>query len=198
MVVVAGLGLRNLITIFFGSSQTGPLKPGQHLCHATSLLLYWGACGFAIYYRIWWPLALGIIVELLFRKIVIRSGEKVYKREIEMLFAVRTNNINELMNLVEQGVDINWQDSRVEGMTALHEAAQKGNIEIVRYLLQNGADINSKNHNGLSPLHIAAYCGEKIIVDTLIAAGAEVNIQAKDNVTPLHAAASMWRQDTVE
>lgn len=198
MVVVAGLGLRNLITIFIGSSQTGPLKSGQRLCHATSLLLYWGACGFAIYYSIWWPLALGIIVELLFRKSVIRSGDKVYEREIEMLFAVRTNNINELMNLVEQGVDINWQDSRVEGVTALHEAAQKGNIEIVRYLLQNSADINSKNHNGLSPLHIAAYCGENNIVDTLIAAGAEVNIQAKDNVTPLHAAASMGRQDTVE
>ncbi|RKY12425.1 MAG: hypothetical protein DRP65_01275 [Planctomycetota bacterium] len=198
VVIVAWLGLRNVITIFIGSSQTGPLKHGQHLCHATSLLLYWGACGFAIYYRIWWPLAVGIILELLFRKSIIRSGEIIYKCEIEMLFAVRTDNINELINLIEQGADINWKDSKMEGVTALHEAARKGNIEIARYLLQNGADINSKNYNGLTPLHIAAYCGENIIVNTLIAEGAKVNAKAKDNITPLHAAASMGHQDTVE
>ena len=198
VVIVAWLGLRNVITIFTGSSQTGPLKPGQYLCHVTSLLLYCGACGFAIYYRIWWPLAIGIIVELLFRKSVIRFGEIACRREIEMLFAVRANNINELINLIEQGTDINWQDSKMEGVTALHEAARKGNIEIVRYLLQNGSDINSKNYNGLSPLHIAAYCGENVIVNTLIAEGADLNAKAKDNITPLHTAASMGHTDTVE
>jgi hypothetical protein len=198
VVIVAWLGLRNVITIFIGSSQTGPLKPGQYLCHATSLLLYCGACGFAIYYHIWWPLAIGIIVELLFRKSVIRSGEIAYRREIEMLFAVRTNNINELIKLIEQGTDINWQDSKMEGVTALHEAVRKGNIEIVRYLLQKESDIHLKNYNGLSPLHVAAYCGENEIVRALIAAGADVNAKAKDNITPLHTAASMGHADTVE
>lgn len=76
--IVAWLGIvRNIITIFIGHSQTGPVKPGQCLCHVTSLLIYSGACGFAIYYRIWWPLAVGIIIESLFRKSVIRSGEIV-------------------------------------------------------------------------------------------------------------------------
>jgi len=198
VVIVAWLGLRNVITIFIGSSQMGPLKQGQNLCHATSLILYWGACGFAIYYRVWWPLAVGIIIEFLFRKSVIRSGEIIYKSEIDMLFAIRTDNINGLINLIEEGADINWKDSKMEGVTALHEAARRGNIEIVRYLLQNGADINSKNYNGLTPLHIAAYCGENIIVNTLISEGAKVNIKAKDNITPLHSAASMGHQDTVE
>ncbi len=198
IIIVAWLGLRNLISIIIGHSQTGPLKQGQRLCCVTSLIMYWGACTFAIYYRIWWPLAVGLIVELLFRKSVIRSGDIVYKREIEMLFAVRTDNIYELMNLIEQGSNINWQDSRMEGVTALHEASRKGNIEIVRYLLQKGADIHLKNYNGLSPLHIAAYCGENEIVRTLIAAGADVNAKAKDNITPLHTAASMGHADIVE
>lgn len=198
VVIVAWLGLRHVITILIGWSQTGPLKRGQHLCHATSLLLYWGACGFAVYYRIWWPLAVGLIVEVLFRKSVIRSGDIVYEREIEMLFAVRTDNICELMNLIEQGANINWQDSRMEGATALHEASRKGNIEIVRYLLQKGSDIHLKNYNGLSALHVAAYCGENEIVRALIAAGADVNAKAKDNITPLHAAASMGSGETVE
>ena len=74
VVIVAWLGLRHLITIIIGVSSTGPLKSGQRLCHATSLLLLCGGCIAAIYYRIWWPLAVGLIVELLFRKSVIRSG----------------------------------------------------------------------------------------------------------------------------
>lgn len=198
IVIVVWLGLRNLISIIIGLSQTGHLKPGQCLCHAISLLLYWGACTFAIYYRIWWPLVVGLIVELLFRKSVIRSGDIVYKREIEMLFAVRTDNIHELISFVEQGANINWQDSNMEGVTALHEASRKGNIEIVRYLLQKGADIHLRNYKGFSPLHIAAYCGENEIVSSLIAAGADINAKAKDDITPLHAAASMGHLTTVE
>jgi len=198
VVIVAWLGLRHLIAIIIGVSSTGPLKSGQRLCHATSLLLLCGGCIAAIYYRIWWPLAVGLIVELLFRKSVIRSGDIVYKREIEMLFAVRTDNIYELMNLMEQGANINWQDSRMEGVSALHEASRNGNIEIVRYLLQKGSDIQLKNYNGLSPLHVAAYCGENEIVRALIAVGADVNAKAKDNITPLHTAASMGHADTVE
>jgi ankyrin repeat protein len=65
-------------------------------------------------------------------------------------------------------------------------------------LLQNGANINSKNHNGLTPLHVASYCGESAIVNTLIEKGAEVNVKAKDGVTALHAAASKGNLDTIK
>ena len=198
VLIVAWLGLRNVITILSGSPQMGRLMHGQRLCHAISLFLYWGACGFAIYYRIWWPLAVGFMVELLFRKSIIRSGDVVYKREMGMLFAVRSNNIDELMNLIEQGANINWQDSRMEGVTALHEASRKGNIEIVRYLLERGSDIHSKSYDGFSPLHIAAYCGENEIVCALIAAGADVNAKAKDDITPLHTAVSMGHTEIVK
>lgn len=78
--IVAWLGLRNLVSIVIGSSQTGSLKPGQRLCYATSLLLYWGACVFAVLYGLWWPLVVGVILEFLFRKSVIRSGEKASKQ----------------------------------------------------------------------------------------------------------------------
>ena len=77
--IVAWLGLRNLISILIGSSQTGSLKPGQRLCHVTSIILYWGACVFSVLYRLWWPLAVGVILELIFRKSVIRSGENTSK-----------------------------------------------------------------------------------------------------------------------
>ncbi len=199
VIIVAWLGVvRNIVAILTGSSQMGPLKQGQYLCHTISMFLYCGACGFAIYYQIWWPLAIGIIIELLFRKSVIRSGDIARRGEIAMMLAVRTNNINEFKKLVEQGVNINWQDSKMEYVTALHEAARLGHIEVAKYLLQNGADINSKKLNGLSPLHVAAYCGENEIVNALLAEGADVDAKARDNITPLHVAASMGHTDTVE
>ena len=36
--------------------------------------------------------------------------------------------------------------------TPLYMAAEGGHIEIVRYLVDNGADINIKDHNGVSVL----------------------------------------------
>ena len=197
-VIVFWLGFRNVIAILIGSSQSGPLKTGQRLCHGISLVIYWAACLFALLYHSFLPFIIGVVIEQIFRRSVIRSGDKAHLREFEMLLAVRTDNISEVKNSIEQGADINFHDSRMEGVTALHEASRKGNVEIVKYLLQNGADINSKNHMGLTPLHIAAFCGENSLVTTLIENGADVNAEAKDNLTPLHSAAVGGNLDTVE
>lgn len=67
--------VRNIITIIIGESQAGPLKPGQILCHLTSILLHFTARGFAFYYHIFWPLAVGWIVESSFRKFIVMSGD---------------------------------------------------------------------------------------------------------------------------
>jgi len=83
IVIVAWLGFRNLISIIIGYSQTGPLKQGQRLCHATSIILYWGACAFAVLYLLWWPLVVGVIIEMVFRKSIIKSGEVVSRENKE-------------------------------------------------------------------------------------------------------------------
>jgi len=197
-VIVFWLGFRNIIVIISGSSQSGRLKPGQRLCHIISLIIYWLACLFSLLYHSFLPFIFGVVIELLLRRSIIRSGNKAYRLEFEMILAVRTNNINKVNNLIEQGADINFHDSRMEGVTALHEASRKGNVEILNFLLQNGADIHSMNHNGFTPLHIAAYCGENMTVSTLIKNGADVNAKAKENLTPLHTAAVRGNIDTVE
>lgn len=196
--IVFWFGFRNIIVIITGSSQSGKLKHGQRLCHIISLVIYWVACLFSLLYHSFLPLIIGIVIEQLFRRTIIRSGNKAYRREFEMIIAVRTDNITKLKNLIEQGADINFHDSRMEDVTALHEASRKGNVEILRYLLQNGADIHSKNNNGFTPLHVAAFCGENMTINALIENGADVNMKAKDNITPLHVAAVSGNLDTVE
>ena len=64
---------------------------------------------------------------------------------------------------------------------SLLKAAKDGNIEDVKLLIANGADVNARNKDGETPLHHAASFGHKEIIELLIAKGADVN--AKDNST---------------
>lgn len=76
-------------------------------------------------------------------------------------------------------------------MTALHEAARNGDIERLKSLLDNGADVNAKDEkNGAAPLHYAAGHGHARAVKLLLDKGAEVNARDNTGSTPLHWAAA--------
>ncbi|PKS09158.1 hypothetical protein jhhlp_003772 [Lomentospora prolificans] len=54
------------------------------------------------------------------------------------------------------------------GQTALHLAAENGNSEIVKLLLEQGASPNVRNSRNQTPLHCAAYDGHDSIVAVLL------------------------------
>ncbi len=60
----------------------------------------------------------------------------------------------------------------------LLEAAEDGETEKVKALLESGADVNAKDLIGLTPLMLAASLGYTETVATLLEAGA--NLEAKD------------------
>ncbi|MEJ2702298.1 MAG: ankyrin repeat domain-containing protein [Sedimentisphaerales bacterium] len=75
----------------------------------------------------------------------------------------------------------------------------KDNIDMVKFLLTNGADVNVVGHFGWTPLHDAAWNGRLAIAELLIAKGAKVNAQAEKWVrTPLDAAISQGHTATAE
>lgn len=43
-----------------------------------------------------------------------------------------------------------------DGFTALHFASFRGNITLIKMLLQAGADINAVNNYGINVMHVAA------------------------------------------
>ena len=57
--------------------------------------------------------------------------------------------------------------------------------DIVKYLLENSADINAKSNNGASSLMIAAYNGKEKVVQILLENNADVNLETVDGVTAL-------------
>ena len=61
----------------------------------------------------------------------------------------------------------------------IHQAAERGNIEIVKQAIADGADVNAKTEDGWTPLHFATSGGYEEITELLIAKGADVN--ARDN-----------------
>ncbi|KAK9816633.1 hypothetical protein WJX72_003077 [[Myrmecia] bisecta] len=80
---------------------------------------------------------------------------------------------------------------RMQRFTALHKAAQKGNVQEVMELLAEGADPRVRDSEGRTPLHHAVMRGHLGVVDELLAAAGPSALLAKDvlGCTPVHLAA---------
>ena len=84
------------------------------------------------------------------------------------------------------------------GVTNLHYPATNNDSEIVRMLLEAGADPNAICYNGLFPLYVAAETGNLDVIKVLISHGAEVNKTTPKGCTPILNAAEEGELETVQ
>ncbi|KAI0900406.1 ankyrin repeat-containing domain protein [Annulohypoxylon nitens] len=94
--------------------------------------------------------------------------------------------LEELVNyLLDHGVNI---DATARGRrTALHSVIRERQDNIVRLLVQRGADINAQDSCGATPLHYASYCNNaKPLMELLIRANADTFAKDKFGATILH------------
>jgi ankyrin repeat protein len=73
-----------------------------------------------------------------------------------------------------------------------------GNVDGVRQLIDNGANVNGTNEVGVTPLMNASGIGNKEIVELLIAKGANVNARSSGNYTALMQAALVGQTEIVK
>jgi ankyrin repeat protein len=97
-----------------------------------------------------------------------------------------TSSVKRLLSI--RNINVNVKDD-VYGWTPLHEAAWKGHVEIIRLLLQNGAEVNAKNNYGYTPLHYAACNGHIDILHLLVENGVDLEAQRNYGSRALHKAA---------
>ncbi len=71
-------------------------------------------------------------------------------------------------------------------------------IEVLRFLINKGADVNAKDLQGETPLHYSAQHGSIRFAELLLANGAEVNARSHRSDTPLCDAVRWGYQDIAE
>jgi ankyrin repeat protein len=85
-----------------------------------------------------------------------------------------------------------------DGMTPLHQAAERGDISAVNQLLASGARVDAVTRIGShTPLHIAATNGHALVVGRLLEAGANLNARTTTGATALHFAAAFGSSETI-
>ena len=88
------------------------------------------------------------------------------------------------------GTDVNASIRVPENLqkkcTLLHIASLRGQIEVVRLLLDSGADVNIRNANNDTALHFAARSGSADIIKLLLDKGSSVNLTSTQATTPLN------------
>ncbi len=116
------------------------------------------------------------------------NANETYENMSGLFFAIK-NNQKSIVELL-LSFDININKKFAHGITALSFAVLgDANIDIIKVLLNNGADINTQVFNGFTPL-ISASDGNNIeIVKLLLEYGADINKQTGSKGTALILAA---------
>ena len=99
--------------------------------------------------------------------------------------------------LLQQGADVNAAQG--DGMTALHWAADRGDLEMARMLVYAGAGLEAVTRMAeYTPLHLASRSGHGAVVRALLEAGSDPAAPtASGGATPLHLAAAAGDPEAV-
>ena len=81
-------------------------------------------------------------------------------------------------------------DAKVQEKTALHVAVNRGQVDMVRLLLDYKASVNVQDEDGDRPLHLCAYSSEPEIAGILIQQGANPNLMNHRGATAIIIAAA--------
>ena len=94
------------------------------------------------------------------------------QNETPLMLAAITNRLDWSKKLIEGGADVNQP-----GWTPLHYASTKGNIEIMRLLIENHAYLDAESPNGTTPLMMAASYGTPMATKLLLEEGADPRLK---------------------
>jgi len=137
------------------------------------------------------PLAWAVYDGLLdIAQLLIQRGADVSDKYGTFLLDLACNSLSMTTLLINSGAKVIHSKN---GRTPLLSAVRKGNIDVCRMLIDNGADVNAEGmftFDGdtfceISPLHLAAHMGNVTLGEFLISKFAYVNLTNKEGKTPI-------------
>ena len=109
----------------------------------------------------------------------------------KLWMAAQEGAVNDVVQLIEAGVDINEQ-AGVDEYSPLHIAVEKGRADVVEILLEHGATLSRWDRDGRSALHLACsgrqLFGRMAIIKSLLKHGADVNHEDYEGFRPINSA----------
>ncbi|NXO93116.1 RN5A ribonuclease, partial [Certhia brachydactyla] len=113
----------------------------------------------------------------------------------ELNAAVKNRNIKAVLELLEQGADVN---SKVEsGWTPLQTAVQTGEKDLVQLLLDRGASLHARKDNGGTAFTEAGIAGNVEILGLLLEHGSDINDQDINGFTAFMEAAWYGKEEAL-
>ncbi|CAL2036557.1 CBN-ACBP-5 protein [Caenorhabditis brenneri] len=131
------------------------------------------------------PSAMGVIEPEMFDDIVVYKPTRLEtEKEKEWFAAMRANDTTTMKRLLEEDRNILEAKDENLAMTALLWATDLGCDPVVRFLIDEGADVNAVDNCLQTPLHFAAQCHRPLLAEILIQAGADKAALDADGLTP--------------
>ncbi|KAL7299255.1 myotrophin-like [Trichogramma pretiosum] len=104
----------------------------------------------------------------------------------ELVWGIKNGDLDQVRDIIEKkNIDVN---QTIDGRTPLHYAADYGQSEVVRYLLDKGADANATDKHGITTLLAAIWEGHTNCVRLLLEKGASATGKTPDGSSYLDAA----------
>jgi len=124
------------------------------------------------------------------------NSQQQMSLDFRLKHAMYTHDYDEVRILVSMGADPNTKNGW--GSPLIFWCAEKGRLDLIDYVWDNGADIEAVNKSGATALHRVSFLGKVDIIEGLICRGANVNQKNMYDATPLFIAANHGQKEAVK
>ncbi|KYO33045.1 protein phosphatase 1 regulatory subunit 12C isoform C [Alligator mississippiensis] len=103
----------------------------------------------------------------------------------DWIYQLESEKFDLMEKLRRQKYEINVLYNRISHAQKFKKACIDENMEVVQFLVENGANVNQADNEGWTPLHVAASCSYKEIAQYLLDHGANIAAVNSDGDVPL-------------
>jgi ankyrin repeat protein len=134
------------------------------------------------------------------KKNIQKTANKHFKQNSvpEFLSAVKEHNYQAVQDMIDAGTSIASIDPNDNNKMAIHLACENGDIEMVKLLEKNGADLESLDFEQMTPIYYAIKSEKIDMIEYLLSKKVYLEHKEFQDRTPFYCACSICTPATIE